>query len=39
MWLNWDRLSRGASDFPVAAFIRQVIALPAGILFRHCVAG
>jgi hypothetical protein len=38
-WLHWDRLSRGESGFPAAAFIKQVMALPAGILFRHCVAG
>jgi hypothetical protein len=37
--LHWDRLSRGESGFPAAAFLRQVMALPAGILFRHCVAG
>jgi hypothetical protein len=37
--LHWDRLSRSESCFPAAAFIRQVMALPAGILFRHCVAG
>jgi hypothetical protein len=37
--LHWDRLSRGESGLPAAAFIKQVLALPAGILFRHCVAG
>jgi hypothetical protein len=37
--LHWDRLSRGESGSPAAAFIKQVLALPAGILFRHCVAG
>ncbi|QPN56589.1 hypothetical protein I1E95_16300 [Synechococcus sp. CBW1107] len=37
--LQWDRLSRGESGLPAAAFIKQVLALPAGILFRHCVAG
>ena len=36
--LHWDRLSRGESGFPAAAFIKQVMALPAGILFRNCVA-
>jgi len=37
--LHWDRLSRGESGLPAAAFIRQVAALPAGALFRHYVAG
>ncbi|MFM7548302.1 MAG: hypothetical protein ACKO8I_05405 [Cyanobacteriota bacterium] len=37
--LHWDRLSRGESGLPAAAFIKQVLALPAGILFCHCVAG
>ncbi len=37
--LHWDRLSRGESGLPAAAFIKQVLGLPAGILFRHCVAG
>jgi hypothetical protein len=37
--LHLDRLSRGESGFPAAAFLRQVMALPPGILFRHCVAG
>ena len=37
--MHWDRLSRGESGLPAAAFIKQVLALPAGILFRHCVAG
>jgi hypothetical protein len=36
--LHWDRLSRGESGL-TAAFIKQVAALPAWILFRHCVAG
>jgi hypothetical protein len=35
--LHWDRLSRGENGSPAAAFIRQVLALQAGILFRHCV--
>jgi hypothetical protein len=34
-----DRLIRSESGLPAAAFIKQVLALPAGILFRHCVAG
>jgi hypothetical protein len=37
--LHWDRLSRGESGLTAAVFIKQVLALPAGILFRHCVAG
>lgn len=36
--LNWHRLSRGESGLQAAAFLLQVLALPAGILFRHCVA-
>jgi hypothetical protein len=36
--LHWDRLSRGQGGATAAAFIRQVAALPADILFRHCVA-
>ena len=35
--LHWDRLSRGESGSPAAAFIRQVMALQADILFRHSV--
>ena len=30
--LHWDRLSRGESGSPAASFIRQLMALPAGIL-------
>ena len=37
--LHWVRLSRGESGLAAAAFIKQVLALPAGILFRHCVVG
>jgi hypothetical protein len=37
--LHWDRLSRGQVGATAVAFIRQVMALPAGTLFRHCVAG
>ena len=36
--LHGDQLSRGESGL-TAAFIKQVAALPAWILFRHCVAG
>jgi len=36
--LHWDRLSRGESGLAAAAFIKQVAALPAGVMFRHCVA-
>jgi len=36
---GWDRLSRGQVGASAAAFIRQVMAQPAGTLFRHCVAG
>jgi hypothetical protein len=37
--LHWDRLSRGESGLAAAVFIKQVLALPAWILFRHGVAG
>ena len=37
--LHWVRLSRGESGLAAAAFIKQVLALPAGILFWHCVVG
>jgi len=37
--LHWDRLSSGATGISPAALIKQVLALPAGVLFRHCVAG
>ncbi|MFN5161008.1 MAG: hypothetical protein ACK5IA_03870 [Cyanobacteriota bacterium] len=37
--LHWDRLSRGQVGATAAAFIQQVAALPAGVMFRHCVAG
>ncbi len=37
--LHWDRPSRGQVGASAASFIQQVAALPAGILFRHCVAG
>ena len=37
--LYWDRLSRGQVGTSAAAFIRQVMALPAGVMFRHFVAG
>jgi hypothetical protein len=37
--LHWDRLSRGESGLPAAAFLRQGMALLAGSLFRHGVAG
>ena len=37
--LQWNRLSTGKSGVTPEHFIRQVAALPAGVLFRHCVAG
>jgi hypothetical protein len=37
--LHWDRLSAGATGVPAGVFIAQVRDLPAGTLFRHCVAG
>ena len=37
--LHWDRLSSGATGISAAALIKHVLALPAGVLFRHCVAG
>jgi hypothetical protein len=37
--LHWDRLSAGRLGSTAAAFIQQVAALPAGVMFRHCVAG
>ena len=37
--LHWDRLSAGRVGTTAAAFIQQVAALPAGVMFRHCVAG
>ena len=37
--MHWDRLSSGATGISAAALIKQVLALPAGILFRHCVVG
>jgi hypothetical protein len=37
--LHWDRLSRGQVGATAAAFLQQVAALPAGVMFRHCVAG
>ncbi|MFM7549481.1 MAG: hypothetical protein ACKO8I_11570 [Cyanobacteriota bacterium] len=37
--LQWNRLSAGRIGVSPEAFIAQVRALPAGVLFRHCVAG
>lgn len=37
--LQWNRLDAGTIGVSPEAFIAQVRALPAGILFRHCVAG
>lgn len=37
--LHWNRLSDGRTGQLVAAFIAKVRTLPAGVLFRHCVAG
>ena len=37
--LHWSRLSEGRTGMAVAEFLQQVRALPAGVLFRHCVAG
>ncbi|MFN9933328.1 MAG: hypothetical protein ACK55R_10250 [Cyanobacteriota bacterium] len=37
--LHWDRLSAGRVGTTAAAFIQQVAGLPAGVMFRHCVAG
>ena len=36
---HWDRLSRGEVGATAAAFLQLVAALPAGVMFRHCVAG
>jgi len=36
--LHLDRLSGGRVGARATAFIRQVMALPAGVLFRHCAA-
>ena len=37
--LQWQRVSDGRTGDLVSAFINRVRALPAGVLFRHCVAG
>jgi len=37
--LHWDRLSAAQLGTTAAAFIQQVAALPAGVMFRHCAAG
>jgi hypothetical protein len=36
--LHWDRLSTGRVGTTAASFIQQVAKLPAGVMFRHCVA-
>lgn len=37
--LHWDQLSAGATGVQAEIFVAQVRDLPAGTLFRHCIAG